>query len=154
MKARVEKIGIVLALKTEKLEKAQKAFQSAGKMGDTSVAVQSLAKLADIYLDYSKAVKGMTLPADVPEADQKAFQAEIEQIVLPMEEKGIEALNQAIESAKKAALLDGMAGRLQEKMDAVNMKSGGAPAIEVEAPPRMGPTFERRSVGLWTGGLK
>lgn len=154
VKARVEKIGIVLALKTEKLEKAQKAFQSAGKMGDTSVAVQSLAKLADIYLDYSKAVKGMTLPADVPEADQKAFQAEIEQIVLPMEEKGIEALNQAIESAKKAALLDGMAGRLQEKMDAVNMKSGGAPAVEVEALPRMGPTFERRSVGLWTGGLK
>ncbi len=154
VKARVDKIGIVLAIKTEKLEKAQKAFQAAGKMGDPGVAVKSLVKLADLYLDYSKVVKGMTLPADVPAADQKAFQKEIEQIVLPMEEKGIEALSQAIEASKKAGTLDGTTGRLQEKLDAVNMRSSGVPAVEVEALPRLGPTFERRSVGLSTGGLK
>lgn len=150
VKARVERIGIVLAIKTEKLEKAQKAFQSAAKMGDPSVAIESQSRLAEIYIDYSKTVRAMKLPGDVPESDQKAFAIEIEQIALPMEEKGIEALSQAVDAAKKTARLDGLAGELQRRLDRLNMKpDSNAEKIEVEKLPRVVPGFSWKMLGQW-----
>lgn len=152
VKARVERIGIVLALKTEKLEKAQKAYQSSAKMGDNAVAIESFAKLADLYIDYAHTVKAMKLPADVPESDQQAFAKEIETIAMPMEEKGIEALSQAIDAARKSSRLDGLAGVLQEKLDRLNMKTEVAPKIEVETLPRLVPGFNPKLLGMWRGG--
>lgn len=151
VKARVERIGIVLALKTEKLEKAQKAYQSAARMGDNGVAVESFAKLGDLYIDYARTVKSMKLPADVPESDQQAFSKEIETIAMPMEEKGIEALSQAIDAARKSARLDGLAGGLQYKLDRLNMKPESTIKIEVDALPPMVPGFSSKFFG-WRGG--
>lgn len=148
VKARVDRIGIVLALKTEKLEKAQKAYQSAAKMGSTNVAIESFAKLSDLYIDYSKTVKGMKLPSDVSAADQAVFAKEIESIAMPMEEKGIESLSQAIDAAQKSARLDGFAGRLQEKLDRLNMKSESAAKVEVEPFPRLVPAFGWKLIGM------
>jgi TolA-binding protein/tetratricopeptide (TPR) repeat protein len=154
VKARVDRIGIVLAIKTEKLEKAQKAYQSAAKMGDPSIAIESQSKLAELYIDYSKTVRAMKLPADVPEADQKAFAQEIEQIALPMEEKGIEALSQAVDAAKKTARLDGLAGELQRRLDRLNMKAdSGSEKITVEPLPRVVPGFNWKLLGSWNRGV-
>ncbi len=152
VKARVDRIGIVLAIKTEKLEKAQKAYQSSAKMGDNSVAIESFGKLADLYIDYAHTVKAMKLPADVPEADQQAFTKEIEAIAMPMEEKGIEALSQAIDAARKSARLDGLAGTLQEKLDRLNLKSESNTKVEVETLPRLVPGFTWKMLGQWRGG--
>jgi len=132
VKARVERLGLVLAIKTEKLEKAQKAYQSAARFGDPDVASEALARLAEIYVDFARTVKAIQLPGDVPESDRKVFQAEIEQIALPMEEKGIEALAQAIESAKKAKRFDGLSARLQARLDELNLKP------KSDSPSRMG----------------
>lgn len=154
VKARVDRIGIVLAIKTEKLEKAQKAYQSAARMGDPSIAIESQSKLAELYIDYSKTVRAMKLPADVPEADQKAFAQEIEQIALPMEEKGIEALSQAVDAAKKTARLDGLAGELQRRLDRLNMKADtGSEKINVEPLPRIVPGFSWKLLGNWNRGV-
>lgn len=150
VKARVDRIGIVLAIKTEKLEKAQKAYQAAARMGDTSVAIESQSKLAELYIDYSKTIRAMKLPADVPESDQKAFAQEIEQIALPMEEKGIEALSQAVDAAKKTARLDGLAGELQHRLDRLNLKTDGAlEKVTVEPLPRVVPGFNWKLLGQW-----
>lgn len=150
VKARVDRIGIVLAIKTEKLEKAQKAYQSAARMGDPSIAIESQSKLAELYIDYSKTVRAMSLPADVPESDQKAFAQEIEQIALPMEEKGIEALSQAVDAAKKTARLDGLAGELQRRLDRLNLKTDtGSEKVIVEPLPRIVPGFNWKILGQW-----
>lgn len=151
VKARVDRIGIVLALKTEKLEKAQKAYQSAAKMGDNAVAIESFAKLGDLYIDYARTVKAMKLPSDVPAADQQAFAKEIETIAMPMEEKGIEALSQAIDAARKSARLDGFAGVLQEKLDRLNMKSDVSLKVEVDPLPRLVPAFNWKLIGMRFG---
>lgn len=121
VKARADKLGVVLALKTEKLEKAQKAFQSAARMGDAVVAVQSLARLSDLYSDYGSALKSMPLPKDIPESDQKALRSEIENLILPMEEKGVEALAQAIELNRKSQAFSGLAARMQLRMNQLNL---------------------------------
>ena len=94
----------------------------------------------------------MAFPADVPEADQQAFAKEIESIAMPMEEKGIEALSQAIDAARKSGRLDGLAGNLQEKLDRLNMKADATPKVEVEALPRLVPAFNWKMLGMLRGG--
>jgi TolA-binding protein len=145
VKARVERIGTVLALKTEKLEKAQKAFQSAIRYGDAGVSVKSLKRLGDCYIDYAKTVRSMTLPASISAADQQAFKAEIEQLSIPMEEKGIESMAQALDTAKKAQLRDGQIADLQVELGRLNMKPITAPAVTVAAPLTYLPQFTSRA---------
>jgi cellulose synthase operon protein C len=140
-KARVEKIGIVLAMKTEKLEKAQKAMQSAINYGDGETSVKALQALGNLYLDYTKTVRGMQLPAGTPEADVAAFKGELEQLTVPMEEKGIEAMNLALDTAKKAQLRDGQIATLQKEVDRLNMKTDNAPAVTVSKPGLYVPKF-------------
>jgi hypothetical protein len=143
VKARVERIGTVLAIKTEKLEKAQKAFQSAIKYGDAKTSVKALKRLAGVYLDYATTVRSMTLPADVPAADQAAFKGEIEQLTIPMEEKGIEAMAQALETAKKSQLRDGEIAELQAEVNKLNMKPNTAPTVAVLKPTVYLPEFRQ-----------
>ena len=152
-KARMEKIGIVLAIKTEKLEKAQKAMQSAINYGDGQVSVKALQHLAGMYLDYAKTTRGMTLPAGVPEADVAAFKGEIEQLSIPMEEKGIEAMNQALETAKKAQLRDGQIADLQKEVDRLNMKNDTAPAVQVSKPGIYVPKFSGAAKSVAANGV-
>ena len=140
VKARVEKVGMVLALKTEKLEKAQKAYQSAINYNDPKMSVKSLRRLADAYLDYAKSVRAIELKG-VSDTDLQAFRGETEQLVVPMEEKGIEAMGQALAAAKKAQLRDGQIAELQMEVNRLNLKSEVHPVVEVTAPVVYVPKF-------------
>jgi len=133
IKARVEKVGMVLAMKTEKLEKAQKAYQSAANYGDPQMSVKSLRSLAEIYLDYAHSVRGMDLKG-LSDADMQAFHEQTEQLATPIEEKGIEAMNQALAAAKKAQLRNGEIADLQVEVNRLNMKGEPPPAVTVTAP--------------------
>ena len=128
IKARAERIGIVLAIKTEKLEKAQKAYQSAIGYGDPEQSVRALRLLANCYLDYAHSVRGMSLPASVAASDQATFKNEIEQLSIPMEEKGIEAMGQALETAKKAQVRNGQVAEISRELDKLNMRP--SPPVE------------------------
>ena len=150
VKARVEKVGVVLALKTEKLEKAQKAYQRAINYGDAATSVKSLKRLANCYLDYSKQVREMELKG-VSEADLAAFRQETEQLVVPMEEKGIESMNQALDAAKKAQLREGQIAEIQMEVNKLNMKAEVLPTVTVTQPVAYVPKFgsaSKTEVGL------
>lgn len=151
VKARVERIGLVLAIKTEKLEKAQQAYQSAIRYGDPEQSVRALRRLADLYLDYAGTVRGMNLPGAVSAADQQAFKQEIEQLSIPMEEKGIEAMNQALEAAKKAQLRDGQIAELQAEVNRLNMKTNVQPPVVVAQPTVYLPLIGRSPAGTEVG---
>jgi cellulose synthase operon protein C len=150
VKARVEKVGMVLAMKTEKLEKAQKAFQSAINYGDPATSVKSLKRLANCYLDYAKQVREMELKG-VSDADLQAFRSETEQLVVPMEEKGIESMNQALDAAKKAQLREGQIAEIQMEVNKLNMKAEVLPTVTVSQPvayvPKVG-SISKTEVGL------
>lgn len=145
VKASVARVGVVLALKTEKLEKAQKAYQSAINYGDPKMSVTSLRRLADLYLDYSKSVRAMELKG-VSDTDLAAFRTETEQLVVPMEEKGIEAMGQALAAAKKAQLRDGEIADLQAEVNRLNMKGDTPHEIAVSSPalyvPKLSPALQ------------
>ena len=142
VKARTSRLGIVLAIKTEKLEKVQKAYQSAIAYGDAGQSVRALRMLAGCYIDYSHTVRGMSL-GHVSEADQKAFSDEIEQLSVPMEEKGIESMNQALQTSKKAQLHTGEVADIQAELDKLNMKTNKVPPVQVVDPAMYVPSFTR-----------
>jgi TolA-binding protein len=141
VKAKADRIGLVLTIKTEKLEKAQKAYQSTIRYGDPVVSVSALRRLAGCYLDYAKSVRGISLGAQASASDQAAFKDEIEKIAMPMEEKGIEAMSQALEAARKAQIRDGQIAEIYREIDRLNMKVNPVPLVKAVEPVVYLPVF-------------
>jgi hypothetical protein len=122
VKSRAERIGIVLAIKTEKLEKAQDAFQSTIKYGDPRMSLEAFEHLYGLYAHYVKALKEMPAPEGVTGADEKAFRAELEKLVIPLEEKSVDTLAQAVTFARKQMFLDGTLARLETELNTLNQQ--------------------------------
>ena len=136
VKARPERLAMVLAMKTEKLEKAQSAFQSTIKFGDARTSAMALRRLARSYRSYAEAIRAIPTPEGANAKDAESFRGELERLATPMEEKGVESLAQAVEAAKKANARDGLIGEIQAELDKANMKkpTPAAPAPTVPGP--------------------
>lgn len=118
--SKIERIQTVLTIKTEKLGKAQAAYQSAAKYGEPTTSVLALHELAKCYLQYSDALRLMPIPKGLPEEETQAFKAEMEKLAIPMEEKGIETLVEAYNLTKGLSLSDEIIGNLQDDMKKLN----------------------------------
>jgi len=122
VKAHAERVATVLAIKTEKLEKAQEAFQSAIKFGDPRVSLEAFEHLYGLYASYVKALKEMPSPAGLSKQDEQAFRAELDKLVIPLEEKSVDTLAQAVTFARKQQFLDGTIARLENELNTVNQQ--------------------------------
>jgi TolA-binding protein len=120
IKARAERVGTVLAIKTEKLQKAQEAFQSAIKYGDPRVSVEAFERLYGCYSSYVKALKEMPTPTGLTKEDEQAFRAELGNLVVPLEEKSVDTLAQAVKFSKSQGFLDGTTARLEAELAKLN----------------------------------
>lgn len=134
LKSKVDRIGLVLAIKTEKLDKVQKAYQSAIRYGDAKVSVDSLQRLSNCYSHYVKALKEMSVPAGLSAAEATEFKAELERLAVPLEEKGVETLAQAVTTAKKFKLYDGTVAKMQKELNRANLKKVDEYEIQVGTP--------------------
>ncbi len=135
VKARLERLGTVLAIKTEKLDKAQQAFQSVVRFGEPKTTIQSLKHLANCYTHYVQALKTMPAPEGMSAPEEQAFRAEVDKLSIPLEEKGVETIAQALETAKKMRIYDGTVASLQSQLDQMNMKKREEFKVEFSAPP-------------------
>ncbi len=148
VKARVEKIALVLSIKTEKLEKAQRAYQEAIRYGDPKISVAALRKLADCYQHYARSIRDMRLPGDLNEQETRALRAELDSLVIPMEEKGLDSLGQALQMARKFGLHDGSVVEIQAEINELNMKAGAPAPAEMSPPPMALPGFSTAFLGV------
>ncbi len=148
VKAHIEKIATVLAIKTEKLEKAQKAYQSAIEFGDPEVSVKSIRNLAACYLQYAQSLRNIQLSGDVSEVDRTAFHKEIENLITPMEDKGIDSLNQALIAAKKFHFYNQIVVDIQRELDKLNLKTEPLPLNQIQSPPMYLPKRSMKFGGL------
>ncbi|MGZ3721873.1 MAG: tetratricopeptide repeat protein [Bdellovibrionales bacterium] len=123
VKSRAERLATVLAIKTEKLEKAQEAFQSTIKYGDPKMSLEAFEHLYGLYAHYVKALKEMPAPPGLTPADEKALRAEIDKLVIPLEEKSVDTLAQAVTFARKQLFLDGTMARLENDLSKLNQQS-------------------------------
>ncbi len=134
VKARAERVATVLAIKTEKLQKAQEAFQSAIKFGDPRVSVESFERLYNCYASYVKALKEMPTPAGLTKDDEVAFRNELTNLVVPLEEKSVDTLAQAVKFARAQQFLDGTAARLESELAKLNQTLNINLAPKLEQP--------------------
>ena len=134
VKTSLERLNLVLQIKTEKLGKAQVAYQSAAKYGDPKVAVIALKELGDIYMQYNKDLRNMPIPRGVPEAEVPIFRTEMNKLAIPMEEKAYETKLAAYKQAQAFNLRDGVLRDLQAELDKMNHQVGTQPLITLEFP--------------------
>ena len=123
VKAKADRIAMVLAIKTEKLEKAQTAYQQAIKYGDPRVAIQAFVKLANAYGNYAKSIRAIKLSEDVSPTDAQAFYDEMENLAIPMEEKEVESLQEALKQSKRLSLRDDSIQKIQIQLDELNKQT-------------------------------
>jgi TolA-binding protein len=133
VKSRAERVATVLAIKTEKLTKAQEAFQSAIKFGNPRVSIEAFERLYGCYSHYVKALKEMSV-AGLSEEDAKALRAELDNLVVPLEEKSVDTLAQAVQFSKKQPFLDNTAARLQTELDVLNKQMTTTVAPDFKKP--------------------
>ncbi|MCB0413349.1 MAG: tetratricopeptide repeat protein [Bdellovibrionales bacterium] len=141
LKSNVERVALVIQLKTQRLDKAQQAYQSAIRYSDPSTTIDALEELAALYRSYVVSLREMPVPKDLPEDAVAAFRSEIENLAMPMEERSIETLNQAYENAKKFAFYDGRVDKLKKQLDRYNLKPNFLSEYEVELPSYELPTY-------------
>ncbi len=124
VKAKVSRIAMVISLKTEKLEKAQKAFQAVVDYGDPKLSITALYRLGLLYQDYSDSIKSMSdrLPSSISAEEKETFSQELESLSLPMEERSVETLTQALELSKESKLVDKVVVDLKKEIDKRNFK--------------------------------
>jgi tetratricopeptide (TPR) repeat protein len=102
-----DRLALVLNIKTEKLDKALTAYNSASKMTkDAGLTVKILEGLDRCYSHFVSSLKSMPLPSTLAEADQKTLRSEIDKIVAPIERKKEENFQALLIVQSKATSTD------------------------------------------------
>jgi cellulose synthase operon protein C len=135
IKAKPERLSIVLAIKSEKLDHAQKAYQDVIGFKDKPSAIEALIHLAKCYENFSTALSQIEAPADAPVADQKKFLHEIENLALPIEEKNAETLQIALKQAKDLQLRDDTVAKIQYELDRLSKRGKKGFSSSMISPP-------------------
>jgi cellulose synthase operon protein C len=141
VKAQADRVATVLALKTEKLDKAQQAFQQAIKYGDAQVAVESLRHQADCYLHFVDALKTMPLPAGISQDESSVFREELTKLSIPLEEKAIETLQEGVRAAGRWQIESQDVTDMKLALTRMNMPMNASPELELSSPGIMLPNF-------------
>ncbi|OQW48432.1 MAG: hypothetical protein A4S09_04440 [Proteobacteria bacterium SG_bin7] len=117
LKAKPERLALVIQLKTQRLEKVQSAYESVIKMGHTKVGLMALKRLGESYLHFAQSVRGIETPEGTSAEDEKAFRAQLEELASPIEDKGLGTLSSGVSQAAKAGLSDNTAEELRQALN-------------------------------------
>lgn len=142
VKTSVDRLTMVLELKTARLDKAQRGYQAVIRYGDAKTLVRSLQRLANLYKHYSESLNSMPLPKGLDKSEETVFRSEINRIAIPMEEKYIETLSQALSEAKRLNVQDGTVGKLQAALNKMNHQKTAEPINYFKLAPTVLPVFK------------
>jgi cellulose synthase operon protein C len=146
VKAKPDRIAMVLAIKTEKLAKAEEAYQSTIRYSDPETSLAAQSRLYDCFHDYVTALRGIQAPADMTPAESKAFLNELNNLMIPLEEKSVDILAQALAFARKHPTFDKEVGRLETQLAEVNHRPQIISHTDVKMPPMVAPVREWSSL--------
>ncbi len=134
VKAKPERLAMVLSIKTEKLDHTQKAYQETIGFGDPQTSIEALIRLARCYEKFSSALNSIPAPADASEADKKKFSLEMENMALPIEERNAETLQVALKQAKTFNLHDETVSKIQAELNRLSKRSKQQTVVELSTP--------------------
>ena len=97
VKSKVDRLTLVLSLKTEKLDKAQQAYLDAIRISqqDPELQLEGLNGLARSYENYVTSIQNLQVTEELTDEDKKVLSSELEKLVRPIYEK-LEDANEKI----------------------------------------------------------
>jgi tetratricopeptide (TPR) repeat protein len=111
VRSREDKMAMVIAMKTEKLDKSFTAYSSAIKMAkNEKIQVEGLQGITRLYSHFISSIGDMPMPETLSPTDQQALKSELAKVVQPFTEK----LNA---THHKLNELSGLAAIVDKKMD-------------------------------------
>lgn len=90
-KTTVDRLSLVLSIKTEKLDKAQQGFLAAASYSpDPNVQLETLEGLARIYKNYVETVGSPIIKTNLTPEEKQALQSELTALVTPIQKKQLD----------------------------------------------------------------
>ncbi|AZZ37209.1 adventurous gliding motility protein U [Bdellovibrio sp. qaytius] len=104
VKARENKFSMVLAMKTEKFDKAFTAYSSTIKMSKTdSIQAEALQGIDRLYANFIEALQTMPVPQSLTPAERDGLKAELAKMSVPFQEKRKDNLTKLRQVSKLSA---------------------------------------------------
>nr|BFD62567.1 hypothetical protein BdHM001_12480 [Bdellovibrio sp. HM001] len=134
VKAREEKFALVLAMKTEKLDKAHTAYYTTLKMSkDPFQQLEAMRGIDRCYANFIDSLTTMPLPASLTPQDQEALRAEIAKLTTPIQDKKND--NEA--KLKVLAASKGQTSSSERSFAAIRVDQTVPPQVQYPAPDKM-----------------
>lgn len=106
VKAKIDRLALVLALKTEKLEKAQQAYLSVMQMSSNAkLSLQALYGLKRTYTNFAENLTTLSLPEDLTENEKLGLKSELQNLINPIVAKRKETDEKIASFEKNTAIL-------------------------------------------------
>lgn len=106
-KTSLEKLALVLSIKTEKLDKAQTAYLSAAKIADdANIKLAALQGLNRIYTNYVETVGNAQVKDQMQEEEKSLLASELAKLTAPILQKKIETDEKLKSLAKESSVVD------------------------------------------------
>ncbi|GIL18584.1 MAG: hypothetical protein BroJett040_23350 [Oligoflexia bacterium] len=132
-KSSLERLPTVLALKTEKLDKAQTAYLDVAKMAKSpSIQLAALDGLNRCYKNYVSTVSNPVIKADLTDEDKKALETELAKLTTPIAEKNKDLEKKIAETKSQLKEMQTQATVFQSLTVEDTLKAG-SPAISSQA---------------------
>jgi hypothetical protein len=116
------------------------------RFGDAGTALVAMEHLYRCFDHYVTALRSIPAPEGMTPAEVDAFKKELQNLIIPLEEKGVDTLSQALAFAKKHQMTDGSVARLEDELAVVNHQAQLVNHVAVIQPSMAVPVEERSSL--------
>ncbi len=109
-----------LKKKSELLKKAADAFLSTAEMGVAEWTTASLYQIGFTYESFSKALLNSPPPASLSEEEKELYRQSIEEFVIPIEERSLEAYESGWQKARELGIFNAWTAKMREALGRLN----------------------------------
>jgi cellulose synthase operon protein C len=116
----VKQLAIRLKKKTELLKLAAGVFLTTATMGTAEWTTAALYQVGHAYESFAQSLRDAPPPADLAAADKEAFQQQIDEFVVPIEERALEAFESGWKKAIEIGIYNQWTAKLRESLGRLN----------------------------------
>lgn len=109
-----------LKQKAELLKKAATVFLDTVSLGVAEWTTAALYQIGFTYESFSKALRDAPAPSGLSEADKEAYQAQIDEFVVPIEEKSLDAYESGWKKAVELGIYNQWTAKMREALGRLN----------------------------------
>ncbi|HEX6765277.1 MAG TPA: hypothetical protein VF103_07355, partial [Polyangiaceae bacterium] len=116
----VKQLKTRLKKKSELLKKAAETFLGTAEMGVAEWTTASLYQIGFAYESFSKALLNSPPPSNLGAEEKELYQQSIEEFVIPIEERGLEAYESGWQKAVELGIFNAWTAKMREALGRLN----------------------------------